>query len=81
MKLRELARLTQRSVIILLGLGLGLFSGQPIFVSRAIAEDPGSSSDDFQSFDETRDGAGHHRSCRDAGHAERRRPRGDGQSG
>ena len=34
-----------------------------------------------QSTDQIGDGAGHHRSSRDAGHAERQRPRGDGQSG
>jgi hypothetical protein len=42
---RELVRLTRRSVITLLALGLGFCS-----VSRTIAEDPGSTSDDFQSF-------------------------------
>ena len=50
MKRREAARLARRSVIALLGLGLGLCAGQPISASRAIAEDPGSTSDDFQSF-------------------------------
>ena len=50
MKPRECVRLTLRSVIMLLALGLGLCTGQPISVSRAIAEDPGSTSDDFQSF-------------------------------
>ncbi|HEX2365193.1 MAG TPA: L,D-transpeptidase family protein [Bradyrhizobium sp.] len=48
MTLRECVRLTRRSVITLLGLGLGLCAGQSISVSRATAEDAGS--DDFQSF-------------------------------
>src|SRR5262245_11371541 len=51
MPLREPARLIRRSVIAMLGLGLGLCAAQPLFVSHAIAQDSGTTSDDFQSFE------------------------------
>jgi hypothetical protein len=47
---REPSRLTRRSVITLLGLGLSLCASQRFPVSRAIAQDGGSSGDDVQSF-------------------------------
>ena len=50
MKPREAARSARRSVVIVLALGLGLCAGQIISAAHAIAQDPGSTSDDFQSF-------------------------------
>jgi L,D-transpeptidase catalytic domain len=51
MPYRELAFLSRRSVLALMGLGTGFCAGQLLPISRAIAVEGESSSDDFTSFE------------------------------